>query len=86
MSRLVRGILVVIALPVLIYVGDDLVVRYRSAAALDEVSVYLGTRLKNRTVEIFYNRPVTETCVRALFPHLGHRPCWYVRRHPVKLV
>ena len=86
MSRLVRFLLVVVALPVLVYVGDDLVVRYRSAAALDEVSVYLGTRLKNRTVEIFYTRPVTETCVRALFPHFGQRPFCYVRRHPVKLV
>lgn len=81
---------VVVALAVLVYVVDDLAVRYRltksRADALDEVSMYYATRLKNRSIEIFYNRPVTETCVRSLFPHLGHPPCWYLRRHPVKLV
>jgi hypothetical protein len=89
MRAIVRGILVITALLVLTFVVDDLTVRYRQsrgADALDEVSIYLGTRLKNRTIEIFYDRPVTETCVRALFPHLGHTPCWYLRRHPVKLV
>ena len=90
MRAIARGILVVAALVVLTYVVDDLAVRYRLSRggtdALDEVSIYIGTRLKNRTIEIFYNQPVTETCVRALFPHLGHAPCWYLRRHPVKLV
>ena len=24
---------------------------------------------------------VTVSCVRALFPHQGYQPCWYVRRN-----
>ena len=24
---------------------------------------------------------VTVTCVRALFPHLRYKPCWYLRRN-----
>jgi len=90
MRAITRGLLIAAALLVLTYVVDDLSVRYRlrgdGTDALDEVSVYYGTRLKNRSIEIFYNRPMTETCVRALFPHLGRTPCWYLRRHPVKLV
>ncbi len=75
----------------LAYVVDDLSVRYRMTRnrandPLDTVTLYIATKLKNGQLEIFYNQPVTEVCVRALFPHLGHRPCWYVRRTPLKLV
>ena len=88
MPALVRAVVVVAALLAVAYVVDDLAIRYRLAQgdALGEVSLYYATRLKNRTIEIFYDRPVVETCVRALFPHLGHAPCWYLRRHTVKLV
>ena len=85
-----RGMFAIAALLALAYLADDLAVRYRltrgRADALEEVSMYYATRLKNRSIEIFYDRPVTETCVRALFPHLGHAPCWYLRRHTVKFV
>jgi len=27
---------------------------------------------------------VTVSCVRALFPHQGYPPCWYVRRNSQK--
>ena len=90
MRTIRRGVLVVVALLALAYLADDLTVRYRltrgRAEAVDEVSMYYATRLKNRSIEIFYDRPVTESCVRALFPHLGLAPCWYLRRQPVKLV
>jgi hypothetical protein len=89
--RIARGLLVIAALLALVYVVDDLAVRYRLTRGsaydpLDAVSVYYATRLKNKAIEIFYHEPVTETCVRALFPHLGHAPCWYLRRHTVRLV
>ena len=71
--------------------GFLVAVRYRvlrgnADGALDVVPVYYATRLKNKSLEIFYNQPVSETCVRAMFPHLGHPPCWYLRRHTVKQV
>jgi hypothetical protein len=43
--------------------------------------------LKNGNVEyeLDARQPeVTVTCVRALFPHLGYQPCWYVRRNSQK--
>ena len=86
LRRAILGVLAAIVLaPVLAYVADDLWVRARSHP-LDTVTLYVATKLKNGQVEIFYNQPVTETCVRSLFPHRGHRPCWYVRRSPIKLV
>ena len=89
--RIARALFVIAAFLVFVYVVDDLAVRYRLTRGsandpLDAVSVYYATRLKNKTIEIFYHQPVTETCVRALFPHLGHAPCWYLRRHTVRLV
>lgn len=86
-----RLLLVVIVLVILVYVGDDLFVRYRlglgmAGDPLETVTVHYATRLKNGKVEIFYDSSTTEVCARALFPHLGYRPCWYVRRTEVKLV
>jgi hypothetical protein len=85
---IVRGALVIVALLALVYVGDDLWVQYRMAraSALDTVTVYYATKLKNGQLEIYYHQPVTEVCVRAMFPHLGHNPCWYVRRQTVKVI
>ncbi|HZF06979.1 MAG TPA: hypothetical protein VE932_21765, partial [Patescibacteria group bacterium] len=48
--------------------------------ALQTMTVYLATRLKSGKLEVFTDRPQTEVCARALFPHFGYRPCWYVRR------
>ena len=69
----------------LLYVGDDLSVRYRLTRhqpddPLEAITVYYGTTLKGNKVEIFYDNPSTETCVHAMLPHLGYRPCWYVGR------
>ena len=91
MTMIARGLFVVVALLAVGYVVDDLALRYRLTRGsaddpLDVVSVYYATRLKNKSIEIFYNRPVNETCVRAFFPHLGHAPCWYLRRHTVKQI
>jgi len=36
---------------------------------------------KNNKTEFVYEEPVTVTCVRSLFPHLGYQTCWYLSRH-----
>jgi len=43
------GLAVVVALPVVVYVGDALVLNYRigRGGALETMSVYLATRLKS---------------------------------------
>jgi hypothetical protein len=81
--RLVLPALVVlVALPALVYAADAGVLRYRLArgGGRETLTVYFATRLKSGKVEIFTDRPQTEICARALFPHFGYRPCWYVRR------
>ena len=82
-ARLVAALLVVlVALPLLVWIGDALVLRYRltRGGALETMTVYLATRLKSGKVEVFTDRPQTEVCAHALFPHFGYRPCWWVRR------
>jgi hypothetical protein len=71
-----------IALPVLVYLGDALVLKLRieRGGALETLKVYVGTKLKSGKVEIFTDQTETEVCAHALFPHFGYRPCWYVRR------
>jgi hypothetical protein len=74
----------------LLYLADDLALRYRTATRgdglLEEVTFYYATLLKNGRVEVFYDQPQTEVCIHALFPHLGSRPCWYVVRHTVRRI
>jgi hypothetical protein len=76
------GLAVVVALPVVVYIGDALVLRYRigRGGALETMSVYLATRLKSGKLEVFTDRQETEVCAHALMPHFGYRPCWWVRR------
>jgi hypothetical protein len=87
-ARLVigRGLLGLLILLGIVYLADDLSVRYRTAGPLDEVTFYYATTLKNGRVEVFYDQPQTETCVHALFPHLGANPCWYVARRIVRRI
>ena len=74
----------------ILYLVDDLSVRYRTATRgrgpLEEVTFYYATMLKNGRVEVFYDQPQTEVCIDALFPHQGHSPCWYVARHTVRRI
>ena len=82
--RALYAVLTAVAIvPIVVYLADALAVRLRMP--LDEVTVYDATTLKNGKVEIFWDTPQREVCVRALFPHLGHAPCWYVRRRTVRL-
>lgn len=83
------ALLAVVLMAALVYAADALRVRVRGAGAPDmseTLTFHLATRLKNRKLEIFYDQPQTEVCVRALFPHAGRRPCWYARREPVHVV
>ena len=52
----------------------------------ETLTFYYATQLKNGRVQVYYDQPQTEVCVRAVFPHGGRRPCWYARREPVRRV
>jgi hypothetical protein len=82
------------ALAAIVYAGDYLLVRLRAAyprlgSAFGSVQVtrVYAIPLKNGRVEYELDAlqpEVTVTCVRALFPHLGYQPCWYLRRDSQK--
>ena len=69
----------------LLYAGDYLVVRYRIPKSRDpyavvKVRTYYVVPQKNGKPEFYFLPPEDQTCVRSLFPHLGYKPCWYLRR------
>ncbi len=75
----------------LVYAGDYLSLRYRipgNREPLGTVKIerYYAVPQKNRKTEFMFDEPQTEICVHSLFPHFGHRPCWYVNRKKVKRI
>ena len=89
-----RILLLAVALAATVYAVDYAVVRSRVAYprlgdAFGSVQVVrlLAIPLKNGRTEYELDAlqpQVTVICVRALFPHLGYQPCWYVRRQSQK--
>ena len=71
--------------------GEDLVLRFRlnrgaDRAVVDQVTTYEAAANKDGRLEIYFDQPQIQECVHALFPHFGDPPCWYVRRHQIKLL
>ena len=93
-NLLKRALLLSVALAAVVYAADYAVVRLRAAyprlgRAFDSVQMerLYAIALKNGRTEyqLDAQQPeVTVTCVRALFPHLGYNPCWYLRRNSQK--
>jgi hypothetical protein len=89
-----RTLVAIVALVAITYAGDYVALRLRAAyprfgSAYDSVHVarLLAIPLKSgRTeYELDARQPeVTISCVRAVFPHQGYQPCWYVRRNSQK--
>jgi hypothetical protein len=80
------ALIVVMVSFALLYAGDYAVVRYRIPSSREpfatvEVQPYYAVPLKGGKTEFMFLKPENQVCVRSLFPHLGHNPCWYVRRH-----
>jgi hypothetical protein len=65
---------------ILLYAGDYLVARSRGAGAYRTVQVqpYYAVPLKDGKTEFIMLDPEDRTCVRALLPHFGCQPCWYL--------
>jgi hypothetical protein len=83
-KRIAIGVLVAVAL---VYSGDTLSVCYRMSKKIAGDPLMTMTTQgmieiphKDGRAEIVLGDPVTQTCVRALFPHDGYDPCWYVAR------
>lgn len=92
MKRLLLKVLVaLVAAGIPIYAGDYVVLRYRVAKNLspyDSVTVnsYYAVPQKTGKMEYDFQSSQQETCVNALFPHMGYAPCWYLRRHTDKQI
>ena len=70
----------------LLAVGVVYGVEVLRARQTETLTFYYSTQLKNGRVQVYYDQPQTEVCVRTVFPHGGRRPCWYARREPVRRV
>jgi hypothetical protein len=80
-------ILAAVAAAALAYGLDYAVFRIRASTnrnAYGTVTVnhYYAILQKNGKTQLIFDPPQAQTCVRALFPHEGWLPCWYLARHP----
>lgn len=90
-SILLRALVALLVAGCAAYIGDYMVLSLRAwlkgqSSVVETVTVYDATPLKNGRDEVFFNQPETQTCVDAIFPHLGYPACWRVRRNPIKLI
>ena len=81
-----RILVVAVVSLVIVYVGDDLSVRYRIPKGRQPMGTVTIQRYdaipeKNGKTEFAFENPAIQTCVHSLFPHLGYQPCWYLGRH-----
>lgn len=80
-----RFLVATVAALAVLYAADYTSVLYRiwkKQNPFDSVQIesYYAIREKSGKTEYIFQDPQNEICVRSLFPHLGHRPCWYARR------
>ena len=83
-----RLLVSVILLSGILYVCDYLYARYRiekggKPFGTVKVQRYYSVQTKSGKPDFYFFPPENQVCVYSLFPHFGHNPCWYVKRHKV---
>ncbi len=78
--------MIMVGLLALVYLGDYAAVRIpipkgRAAYSTIVVRPYYKVALKSGKSDLYFLDPQNQTCVNSLFPHLGYKPCWYLRKH-----
>jgi hypothetical protein len=92
MKRIVFKVLVaLLGTAGVFYIGDYAVLRYRivrnrAPFGSVTVNVYYAVPQKNGKMEYDFQSSQAEACVNAVFPHAGHAPCWYLRKHSDKQI
>jgi hypothetical protein len=82
--RVLQGLL---ALLVVLYAGDWLVVRVRGQTSSSvQVEQFLKTPLKGQKEEFDYMGTVAQPCLKSLFPHSSEAPCWWLERHKIQWI
>jgi hypothetical protein len=82
LKKILAGVLVLAALT---YAADYISWRVRlargSGMGAIQVDMYLATALKGNKAEYDYLGSQPQPCARALFPHGGSPPCWWLAHH-----
>jgi hypothetical protein len=92
MKRLFTWVVVfAVVLIASIYAGDYVSLRYRIPHNRPQFGRVTVTEMyaiheKNSKTEYQFPPPQDQVCVESLFPHFGHAPCWYLRRHSEKRI
>lgn len=86
MRAITRVAAAIVLAAVLVYVADAAWAWLRTTdhhppTGSVQVRVMLAVPQKSGRVEFVPGGIETQTCARALFPHFGLEPCWYVERH-----
>lgn len=84
---LLRVVIGLVAALAVLYAVDWTVLQIRirvareSAFSTVQVSQFISLGLKGNKQEYYYEGTISETCVRAIFPHASSPACWWLRRH-----
>jgi hypothetical protein len=95
MNRLIpfalRGLLGLIVLLALIWVGDYVSFHYRLShktrdSPLETIRIQRTYAIphKDGRAEYIFGEPEMVTCARSIFPHAGEAPCWYLQKTAAK--
>jgi len=81
-----RALLALVGLLILAYLADYAWVRTpfppgRNRFGTVTVRPYYDVKLKSGKSDLYFLDAVDQTCVHSLLPHLGYKPCWYLRKH-----
>lgn len=83
--RLADALLWLLAAVLLLWCGDwaawRIRVRLGTGYSSVQVTQLLLTPLKNHRMKADEQSTTDQPCARALFPHGGEDPCWWLRRH-----
>jgi hypothetical protein len=81
----VDALLYLLAIALLLWCGDWAVWRIRvwhgTGYSSVQVTQLLLTPLKNHRVKADAENVIDQPCALSIFPHGGHDPCWWLRRH-----
>ena len=91
MRQILRVVLALLLCLALLYLGDDLSARFRipgnrQTLGTVQVQTFWAITQKDGRIDYEIGDSNNETCLQALFPHLGYTPCWYLTRHTKKIV
>jgi hypothetical protein len=72
----------IVVLVCILYAGDLISVKLRrDPLSIVQINKIYAVPQKGGKTEFDAGDPESQTCVNAVFPHLGYSPCWYVNRH-----